>query len=119
MKKLALILLLMAIAGGAGFWFVMQRVREPFQQDGSEPQLVEILPGESTGAIGRRLVAAGIVRDRLTYRVALWLSGSERRLQAGEYRFDRAISAVDVVGKIARGEVDLAPADLPRGAHRR
>lgn len=115
MKKLALILLLMASAAGAGYWFVMQRVREPFQQYGSEPQLVEILPGESTGTIGRRLVAEGIVRDRLTYRAALWLSGSERRLQAGEYRFDRAMSALDVVGKIARGEVDLAPLTFPEG----
>jgi UPF0755 protein len=61
------------------------------------------------------LIAAGVVRDELTFRVALWLSGNARRLQAGEYRFDQPLSAVDVIGKIARGEVDLRPVTFPEG----
>ena len=115
MKKLLLLLLLIVLAaGGAGFW-ILQRVREPFQGYGPEPQLVEISSGEGTGAIGRRLVDAGVVRDNLSFRIALRLSGAERRLQAGEYRFDQPMSAVDVVGKIARGEVDLLPLTFPEG----
>jgi UPF0755 protein len=45
----------------------------------------------------------------------LWLSGSARHLKAGEYRFDRPMSARDVVGKIARGEVDLVSVTFPEG----
>jgi UPF0755 protein len=43
------------------------------------------------------------------------MSGTARRLQAGEYRFDRPMSAFDAVGKIARGEVDLLPVTFPEG----
>ena len=115
MKKLLLLLLLIVLAaGGAAYWLV-QRAREPFQAYGPEPQLVEIASGEGTNAIGRRLIAAGVLRDMLTFRIALRLSGADRRLQAGEYRFDQPMSAVDVVGKIARGEVDLLPLTFPEG----
>jgi len=69
--------------------------------------LVEIPVGARPSAIGRRLVESGVVRDDLTFRVALRLSGDARRLQAGEYRFDRPLSAVEVVEKLVRGEVDL------------
>jgi len=115
MKKLLLLLVLIVLgAGGTVFWLV-QGARTPFQGYGPEPQIVEISSGESTGAIGRRLIAAGVVRDTLTFRVALRLSGADRRLQAGEYRFEQPMSAVDVVGKIARGEVDLLPLTFPEG----
>jgi len=115
MKKLAVAVLLITLgAGGSAYWLV-ERAREPFQGYGPEPQIVEISAGESTGAIGRRLIAAGVLRDDVTFRVAVWLSGAERRLQAGEYRFDRPMSAVDALGKIARGEVDLTPLTFPEG----
>jgi UPF0755 protein len=47
--------------------------------------------------------------------VALWVTGSGRRLQAGEYRFDRPSSAREVAGKIARGEVYVRPLTFPEG----
>ena len=48
---------------------------------------------------------AGVVRDPLTFRAALWLSGRARELKAGEYRFDQPDDAPRVVDKIARGDV--------------
>jgi UPF0755 protein len=56
-----------------------------------------------------------VIRDGLTFRVALWRSGRARRLQAGEYRFDGPTSALDVIGKIARGEVDTLPITFREG----
>ncbi len=72
-------------------------------------------PALARRAIGDRLVAAGVIRDRLTYRAALWLTGEARHLQAGEYRFDRPLTPVEVVGKIARGEVHVVPITFPEG----
>jgi UPF0755 protein len=37
----------------------------------------------------------------------VWVRGAGRRLQAGEYRFDRPMTATEVVDKIARGDVYL------------
>jgi UPF0755 protein len=56
-----------------------------------------------------------VVRNTTTFRLAVWLTGKGRRLQAGEYRFDQPVSAREVVDKIARGEVYLRPITFPEG----
>ncbi len=111
MKKLALVLLVLmlvaaATAGAAGY-VVYGRVNAPYRGYSGEDLLVEIPPGSGTRTIGEKLVSAGVIRDELTFRVALWLSGDARRLKAGEYRFEAPMSPRDVLAKIARGDVDL------------
>src|SRR5205814_5946550 len=71
--------------------------------------------GASTRAIGDALISKGVIRDQLTFRVALWSTGDARRLQAGEYRFDHPMTPRDVLGKIARGEVDSVAITFPEG----
>ena len=71
--------------------------------------------GTSTPGITERLVAAGVVRDTLTFRAALWASGQARSLKAGEYRFDRPMSAREVIDKIARGDVYVVPITFREG----
>jgi UPF0755 protein len=111
MKRLVrlvlLLIVLTAIAGGAAAFVLFTRVDQPYRGYEGEARQIEISSGAGTRAIGQQLVDAGVIRDDLTYRAALWLTGDARRLKAGEYRFDRAMSARDVIGKIARGEVDL------------
>ncbi len=114
MKAAVAIVLVLAAAAGVGSFVMYRRVMAPSRAF-SEAPLVVIPPGSGTQGIARRLVDAGVVRDRLTFRAALWLSGSARRLQAGEYLFDRPLSAADVVSKIARGEVDLISITFPEG----
>lgn len=107
MKKfLALILLIAVIVGAAVTvgWFY-RRVGEPYRGYGGAEQFVEIPSGIGPRAIGERLIATGVVRDELTYRAALWLSGDATRLKAGEYRFDRPMTAAQVIDKIVRGDV--------------
>src|SRR5204863_4293075 len=62
-----------------------------------------------------RLADAGVVRDVNSFRLALWMTGQGRRLQAGEYRFDQPLSARQVADKIARGEVYVRPITFPEG----
>jgi len=56
-----------------------------------------------------------VVRDHLTFRVALWMSGEARRLKAGEYRFDRAMTPFEIIDKIARGDVYVINVTFPEG----
>jgi len=104
-RKFVLLLLVIAIAAGAGAAVLYERTHALYRGYSGEEQFVEIPAGAGTRAIGDRLVAAGVVRDRLTYRAALWLSGQSRRLKAGEYRFDGPATPLDVIAKIARGDV--------------
>jgi UPF0755 protein len=117
MKKLVGLLIVAVVflaLAGAGAYVLYRRAHAPFQAYQSE-RLVEIPTGAGTNTIAQTLIDGGVVRDDLTFRIALWLSGSARRLQAGEYRFDRPMSALDVIDKIARGEVDLRPLTFPEG----
>jgi len=105
--KAFLLIGVLAIAGaGAWAYVALQRSDEPYRGYDTPAQIVSIPSGSSTAAIGRALVDAGVVRDDLTFRLTLWRTGDARRLKAGDYRFEGSMTARDVVGKIARGEVD-------------
>jgi UPF0755 protein len=114
-KKLLALVAVLIVAAGCAAYVALARVNQPFRGYSTEAQLVDVPQGAGTRAIGDRLIAAGVVRDRLTYRAALWLSGNARHLKAGEYRFDHPMSARDVLAKIARGEVDLVSITFPEG----
>jgi UPF0755 protein len=98
------LLLIVVAALAAGGWLYMNLERSYKGYDAAE-QFVEIPPGLGSAAVGRRLADAGVVRSGDVFRIAVWLRGSGRRLQAGEYRFDRPMTAAEVVDKIARGDV--------------
>ena len=115
MKKFALFVLLLIIASaGVGGWFYTG-VDRPFKGYDAAEQFVEIPQGAGSTAIAARLAEAGVVRDVNSFRLALWLTGAGRRLQAGEYRFDRPLSARQVADKIARGDVFVQPITFPEG----
>lgn len=119
MRKLAaalvVVLLLLAVAAGAAGYIVWQRIHEPYRASDSVEQFIDIPPGTGTAAIARRLVEAGLVRDAFTFRAALWWTGRSRALQAGEYRFDRPAAAVDVVDRLARGDIYARRLTFPEG----
>ncbi|MBA2305092.1 MAG: endolytic transglycosylase MltG [Acidobacteria bacterium] len=98
------VLLIFAALVAAGAWLYTDLGR-PYQGYATAEQFVEIPPGASTAGMARRLADAGVVRTGQSFRLAVWLRGSGRRLQAGEYRFDRPMAAPEVVDMIARGEV--------------
>ena len=115
MKKLALLLLLCVVAaGGAGAWIYL-RISRPYRGFEGAEQFVELPAGAGSRAIGDRLVQAGIVRDALSFRVGLYVSGKGRRLQAGEYRFDRPLTPLEVIDKLARGDVFVIVMTFPEG----
>jgi UPF0755 protein len=114
-RFLFLVVLAALAAAGAGAYLLNVRVNEPYRGYAGAEQLVEIPSGVGTATIGRRLIEAGVVRDDLTFRIALWMSGDARRLQAGEYRFDRPMTPRDVLAKIARGDVVLVPLTFREG----
>ena len=115
MKKLALVVIVVLLVAGMATFTLYSRANEPYRGYSGDARELEIPAGEGTKAIGQRLVEAGIVRDVITFRVALWLTGDARRLKAGEYLFDRPMTARDVIGKIARGEVDLVNVTFREG----
>jgi peptidoglycan lytic transglycosylase G len=118
-KKLfiALSILVLIVGGGAaafGF-YVWNRMQAPYKGFSEPEKFVDIPPGTGTAEIRRRLVEAGVVSDQWAFRAALVWTGRSRALQAGEYRFDRPMSVVDVIDKVARGDVYTHAITFPEG----
>ena len=119
MRKFLLTLFLLIVLAGVGAFFfgntVWGRVHEPYKGYDAAEQFVDIPPGTGMAEIRRRLVAAGIVRDDTVLRVALWWTGESRNLRAGEYRFDRPRTPIDVIETLARGDVYTRSITFPEG----
>ena len=116
MKRVVIWLLLFVVvfAGAFAAWAAFGTV-QPYKGYVGEEQFVDIPQGSGPGAIGRRLADAGVIRDLLTFRIEVLRSGEGRRLQAGEYRFDKPMTPKEVVSKLARGDVYLIPLTFREG----
>ena len=72
--------------------------------------------GSGTRTMAQKLAEAGVVR----YAWQFWLARSihpRTRLQAGEYRFDRAASVNDVFSRLGRGDVFYFSFTVPEGSN--
>lgn len=100
---------------GAAAWWVRVQLAAPYQGFGDEEVFVEVPAGTSVSGIADRLVAAGVVHDRLTFRLAARLSGTDRRLQAGEYRFAGPSTPFEVLARLEAGDVFTRSVTFPEG----
>ena len=116
MKRFVLmvVVLLVLAAAGGGFW-LYRGIQTSFKGYADSEAFVEIAPGSSTPAMARLLADAGVIQQPQLFRIAVWMRGAGRRLQAGEYRFDRPMTPAEVVDKIARGDVFLRPVTFREG----
>jgi UPF0755 protein len=115
MKRLFMLLLIVGVVAAGGLWWVRARLVTPYRGFDTPEVFFEVRPGAGVGEIARQLAAAGIVPDELTFRVAARVSGSDRRLQAGEYRFADPSSPLEVLDRLARGDVFTRPLTFPEG----
>jgi UPF0755 protein len=105
LKYVLILILVLAVVGGLAAYFGASRLYERYRGYETAEVFVEIAPGSGPVSIGERLVEAGVVQDSMTFRAALWVSGRARDLKAGEYRFAEPLTPLEVVDRIARGDV--------------
>jgi len=115
-RRAALAIVVLAI--GAGAWLARlqyTRLETPYRGYAAAEQFVDVASGLSPHAIGRLLVQAGVVRDMLSWRIAVWRTGAAMTLKAGEYRFVEPMTPAEVVGMLARGDVYMRTVTFPEG----
>jgi UPF0755 protein len=115
MKRLLVLLLLLAVVAAGAAWWVYDRIATPYRGFTGDEVFVELPAGTSVSAMADRLAGAGVVPDAVTFRLAARLSGQERRLQAGEYRFTDAATPDEIVDRLARGDVFVMPITFREG----
>ncbi len=115
LKRLGLFLLFLILVALVGAWWMHRQLTTPYKGFDAAEVFVELPQGTSVASMATRLASAGVVPDELTFRIAARLSGAERVLQAGEYRFAEAASPYAVVDRIARGDVFVRPITFREG----
>lgn len=85
----------------------------PYQGESGQTVIV-IEQGLGRRAIADRLAREGVLYSRWPFLLYAYAQPF-RTLKAGEYVFDRPLSAAAVFGKIARGEVHLYALTIPEG----
>ncbi len=105
-----LIALICALAGLAAWALVT-----PYQGFQAET-FVEISRGTGTVAIAQELAKDGVIRYSWEFEL-LRLVKPSAKLQAGEYRFAKAASALDVFNRIARGDIYFVEFTVPEGSN--
>jgi len=106
------VLLLLAVAGAAAWmWYGIQ---QPYQGFAAQGVFVDLLHGASSRAVARLLKQNGVIRSAFAFEVYA-RRHPRRRLQAGEYFFDHAISGHDVFWQIADGHIYEQPFTVREG----
>ncbi len=103
-------LLLLAIAAGA---YGLYLLNQPYQGFSGE-KFIDIPKGTSTDTIANLLGANGIVKHDYLLLMARSISPGAV-LQAGEYKFDKPASALQVFSRIAHGDIFFLVVTIPEG----
>ena len=114
-RKLALLALVILVASGLGFWWMRARVNTPYRGFDAPEVFIDLPQGSTVSSIGSRLTAQGVVTDAWTFRLAARIARVERKMQAGEYRFAEPASPLQIVRRIAEGDVFVQPLTVPEG----
>jgi UPF0755 protein len=116
MKLVVSILVLVLCLAGLGVaYYGYQQATEPFKGYTGDEVFFTVRPGQPSASIARGLEHEGITRDHRLFVAALWFKRAAGRLQAGEYRFDRPISTLEVIDQLVAGHIHYVSVTIPEG----
>ncbi|HJQ40425.1 MAG TPA: endolytic transglycosylase MltG [Thermoanaerobaculia bacterium] len=107
--------LLLAAGGG---WFFWRALNSPYKGWPEPAKRVEVRRGQRTSSILQSLKKAGVLRDEWVPLVYMKLARSRDSMKAGVYEFDKALSPIDVIDKLVRGDVVLRTITIREGLDR-
>jgi len=112
---LATFLALVLTAGGGLGWWAWRTLHQSYKGYAGDDLLHEVLPGQDAGSILQDLEAKGVLDNALLTRLYLVRVLGDPPLRAGEYRFDAAATAPEVLDKLVRGDVVTYPVTIVEG----
>jgi len=114
MRRLGLLALLAISALGAGAAWLDSQISRPYRGHRPEKVFVDIPHGSSRWKIAGILRDSDVIRNQLAFALfADW--HFRKRLQAGEYLFDRPLNSRETFWKISRGQIFVHTVTVPEG----
>ena len=106
MRKVRAVLLVglaaAAAAGGWLAWFAQRPLTIP------APLEFAVRPGSGLASVARQLADAGVLAEPYSLRLLARVLDRGGAIQAGTYRLDKPLTPVELLDKLARGDVALA-----------
>jgi len=109
---------LVLAAGAACFLAVAAYVwqgNKPYKGFPEGSKIVIIEPGRPARAAADTLQREGIIRSSLIFRLLVRIEGAGGRIHAGEYEFKDALSPMQVLDRLVRGDVMRHRLTIPEG----
>jgi UPF0755 protein len=113
-RALALACLLLLLVGGGGAWWAWRTLHTPLAP--ATPGITVVVPsGENFRAVADRLRAAGVIAQPLLLRAYARVTGLDRSVRSGEFRFDEPISPVAVLALLQSPSDAERQVTIPEG----
>jgi len=113
LKFFATILLLAMVVGAVAAWAIYVPMGPAAGTSDEAATYVDIAPGTGTATIATQLEEAGVLRSRFAFDLLREVKGG--KLIAGEYRFNRPATALEVYARMVQGDVYTIPVTIPEG----
>ncbi|KAI3594527.1 Murein endolytic transglycosylase MltG [Cupriavidus sp. U2] len=94
-----LLVFAMAAAGGFAWW-----ARQPLALSASPVEVI-IKPNSGVASVGRQIQRGGVGMDPRLFQLLARVTGHAAELKAGGYQFETGVTPLDVIEKLAKGEV--------------
>ncbi len=99
------------------YFFLKKEISTPLNLADRTQKIFEIKEGDSVNQIAKALKEKGLIKNEFYFIFYVYKSGLISELKAGRYSFSSSMSIVEIVQKIARGEVikDEVKITIPEG----
>src|SRR4051812_23006693 len=104
LRLLLLLAILVAAAAGGWLYTFAHRAYEPPRM----PYEFTVRSGAGLKAVSRQLAAEGLFPEGESLWIVARLLGRNASVQAGTYRLEGAVTPLDLLDKLSRGDVVLA-----------
>jgi len=96
------------LIGLIGTFFIWYREGTlPVNSQDKTPMIFVVEKGESVSAIARKLESQKLIRNRLAFYLLVKQLGSEKQIQAGDFRLYRTMSAQKLAEELTHGTLDV------------
>ena len=119
MKKKALVLavgsvaVVAALVALAGF-SLFHYAHSPSGRDESG-KIIEIMSGQGFSKTTAMLVEAGVILSPARFKISAAISGDDKKIKAGEYRFSASMSPSAIISDLVNGKVYQRKLTVPEG----
>ncbi|PIY68561.1 endolytic transglycosylase MltG [Candidatus Roizmanbacteria bacterium CG_4_10_14_0_8_um_filter_39_9] len=106
MKKVRLFIIIFVLILLGGYIY-FQQGSLPMDKNNQGVVLFTVKNGEGLNSIVKNLKAQNIIRGRFVFYITVKLRGIEKKIQAGEFRLSKRMTAQDVASELTHGTADV------------